>query len=168
MLCFLFYCDAWSCRSSCMGSMSVSSCRCLCASCSSSQFCMSCSLLMQVENARGDHMSPSHSQHTHMQHKQQYTHHSHNNHRIYIGYHVNFKDDHMTTGTTVKVREISCCCCRPTPPARRLFHLTCRGTTLSGDIQRSSMLFEVYRCVQLNRWSVVCGYVLYRGQRGHV
>ena len=28
------------------------------------------------------------------------------------------------------------------------------------------MLFEVYRCVQLKRWSVVCGCVLYRGQRG--
>ena len=35
-------CDAWSCRCSCMGSMSVSSCRCcmfviLCADCGSSQ-----------------------------------------------------------------------------------------------------------------------------------
>ena len=28
------------------------------------------------------------------------------------------------------------------------------------------MLLEVYRCVQLKRWSVVCGYVLHRGQRG--
>ena len=28
------------------------------------------------------------------------------------------------------------------------------------------MLFEVYRCVQLNRWSVVCGCVLHRGQIG--
>ena len=29
MLCFfVFYCDAWSCRCSCMGSTSVSSCRC--------------------------------------------------------------------------------------------------------------------------------------------
>ena len=28
------------------------------------------------------------------------------------------------------------------------------------------MLFEVYRCLQLNRWSVVCGCVLHRGQRG--
>ena len=42
------------------------------------------------------------------------------------------------------------------------------GTTLSGDIQKSSMLFEVYRCVQLNRWSVVCGCVLHRGQRAEV
>ena len=72
-----------------------------------------------------------------------------------------------------------CCCCRPTPPAcscggvrqpsfsaRRLFHLISRGATLSGDNQRSSMLLEVYRCVQLKRWSVVCGCVLHRGQRG--
>ena len=28
------------------------------------------------------------------------------------------------------------------------------------------MLLEVYRCVQLKRWSVVCGCVLQRGQRG--
>ena len=28
MLCFCLYCDAWSCRCSCMGSMSVSSCIC--------------------------------------------------------------------------------------------------------------------------------------------
>ena len=28
------------------------------------------------------------------------------------------------------------------------------------------MLLEVYRCVQLKRWSVVCGCVLHRGQRG--
>ena len=28
------------------------------------------------------------------------------------------------------------------------------------------MLFEVNRCVQLNGWSVVCGCVLHRGQRG--
>ena len=51
-------------------------------------------------------------------------------------------------------------------PARRPFHLTSRGTTLSRDIQGSSMLLEVYKCVQLNRWSVVCGCVLQRGQRG--
>ena len=30
------------------------------------------------------------------------------------------------------------------------------------------MVFEVYRCVQLNRWFVVCGCVLNRGQRGEV
>ena len=28
------------------------------------------------------------------------------------------------------------------------------------------MLLEVCRCVQLKRWSVVCGCVLHRGQRG--
>ena len=28
----------------------------------------------------------------------------------------------------------------------------------------SSILLEVYRCVQLNRWSVVCGCVLQRGE----
>ena len=35
MLCFLFvHCDAWSCRCSCMGRMSVSSCRwCMFVSC---------------------------------------------------------------------------------------------------------------------------------------
>ena len=30
------------------------------------------------------------------------------------------------------------------------------------------MLFEVYKCVQLNRWCVVCGCVLHRVQRGEV
>ena len=51
-------------------------------------------------------------------------------------------------------------------PARRPLHLASRGNTFPGDIQRSSMLFEVYKCVQLNRCSVVCGCVLQRGQRG--
>ena len=46
--------------------------------------------------------------------------------------------------------------------ARRPFHLASRGTTLSGDIQRSSMLLEVYKCVQLNNWFVICGCVLQR------
>ena len=32
-----------------------------------------------------------------------------------------------------------------------VIHLASRGTTLPGDIQRSSMLLEVYKCVQLNR-----------------
>ena len=27
-------------------------------------------------------------------------------------------------------------------------------------------MLEVYRCVQLKKWSVVCGCVLHRGQRG--
>ena len=43
MFSFLF--ALWSCRCSCMGSTSVSSCRCvMCASRGSYQFCMTCSL----------------------------------------------------------------------------------------------------------------------------
>ena len=30
---FCLYCEAWSCRCSCMGSVSVSSCRCMFVSC---------------------------------------------------------------------------------------------------------------------------------------
>ena len=59
---FCLYCDAWSCRCSCMGSMSVSSCRCcMFVSCVhpvaalNAAFCMNCSLLMLVEDARGEH-----------------------------------------------------------------------------------------------------------------
>ena len=48
-------------------------------------------------------------------------------------------------------------------PARRPFHLASRGTTLSGDIQRSSMLLQVYKCVPL-KCSVLCGCVLQRGE----
>ena len=33
----------------------------LCASCGSSQCCMTCSMLMQVEDARGDHMEEAYS-----------------------------------------------------------------------------------------------------------
>ena len=51
-----------------MGSMSVSSCRCcMCVSCVHSvtvinaAFCMTCSLLMMVEDARGDHMGETYS-----------------------------------------------------------------------------------------------------------
>ena len=51
-------------------------------------------------------------------------------------------------------------------PAKRPFHLASRRNTLSGDIQRSSMLLEVYKCVQLNIWFVVCGCVLQRWERG--
>ena len=52
----------WSCRCSCMGSMSVSSCRCMFVSCVhpvavlNVAFCMTCSLLMLVEDARSNHM----------------------------------------------------------------------------------------------------------------
>ena len=62
------YCDAWSCRCSCMGSMSVSSCRCcMFVSCVhpvavlNAAFCMHCSLLMLVDDARGDHMEEAYS-----------------------------------------------------------------------------------------------------------
>ena len=50
---FCLYCDAWSCRCSCMRSVSVSSCRCcMFVSCVNpvavlnAAFCMTCSLLM--------------------------------------------------------------------------------------------------------------------------
>ena len=55
---FCLYCEAWSCRCSCMGSVSVSSCRwCMFVSCVhpvavlNAAFCMTCSLLMLVEDA---------------------------------------------------------------------------------------------------------------------
>ena len=55
---FCLYCEAWSCRCSCMGSVSVLSCRCcMFVSCVhpvavlNAAFCMTCSLLMLVENA---------------------------------------------------------------------------------------------------------------------
>ena len=37
---FCLCCDAWSCRCSCMGSLNVSSCRCLCLVCILWQFSM--------------------------------------------------------------------------------------------------------------------------------
>ena len=59
---FCLYCEAWSCRCSCMGSVNVSSCRCcMFVSCVhpvavlNAAFCMTCSLLMLVEDAIGDH-----------------------------------------------------------------------------------------------------------------
>ena len=58
---FCLYCEAWSCR--CMGSVSVTSCRCcMFVSCVhpvavlNAAFSMTCSLLMLVEDARGYHM----------------------------------------------------------------------------------------------------------------
>ena len=61
-------CNAWSCRCSCMESMSVSSCRCcMFLSCVhpvavlNTAFCMTCSLLMLVEDARDDHMEEAYS-----------------------------------------------------------------------------------------------------------
>ena len=60
--------DAWSCGCPCMGSMSVSSCRCcMFVSCVhhvavlNAAFCMTFSLLMLVEDARGDHMEEVYS-----------------------------------------------------------------------------------------------------------
>ena len=65
---FCLYCEAWSCRCSCMGSVSVSSCICLLlVSCVhpvavlNAAFCMTCSLLMLLEDARGDHMEEAYS-----------------------------------------------------------------------------------------------------------
>ena len=59
---FCLYCDTWDSRCSCIGSMSVLSCRCgMFVSCGSSQCCMTCSLLMLVEDARGDHMEEAYS-----------------------------------------------------------------------------------------------------------
>ena len=57
-----------SCRCSCMGSVSVSSCRwCMFVSCVhpvavlNAAFCMTCSLLMLVEDAIGDHTEEAYS-----------------------------------------------------------------------------------------------------------
>ena len=65
---FCLYCEAWSCRCSCMGSVSVSSCRCyMFVSCVhpvvylNAAFCMTCSLFMLVEDARGDHIEEAYS-----------------------------------------------------------------------------------------------------------
>ena len=50
-----------------MGRVSVSSCRCMFVSCVhpvevlNAAFCMTCSLLMLVEDARGDHMEEEYS-----------------------------------------------------------------------------------------------------------
>ena len=68
MLCFVCIVTMWSCRCSCMGSMSGSSCRC-CIVVSwvhpvavlNAAFCMTCSLLMLVEDARSDNMEEAHS-----------------------------------------------------------------------------------------------------------
>ena len=68
MLCFCLYCDARSCRCSCIGNMSVSSCICcMFVSCvhpvaiHNAAFCMTCSLLMLVEAEKGDHMDEEYS-----------------------------------------------------------------------------------------------------------
>ena len=70
MLCFVCVVmrGAVACRCSCMGSMSVSSCICCTfVSCVhpvavlTAAFCMTCSLLMLVEDARRKHMEEAYS-----------------------------------------------------------------------------------------------------------
>ena len=63
---FCLYYEAWRCRCSYMESVSVSSCRCcMFVSCVhpvavlNAAFCMTCSLLMMVEDAIGDHTEES-------------------------------------------------------------------------------------------------------------
>ena len=63
---FCLYCEAWNCR--CMGSVSVSSCRCcIVVSCVHpvailiAAFCMTCSLLKLGQDARCDHMEAAYS-----------------------------------------------------------------------------------------------------------
>ena len=53
---FCLYCEAWSCRCSCMGSVSVSSCRCCTfVSCVHPVAVLNVALML-VEDERGDHM----------------------------------------------------------------------------------------------------------------
>ena len=67
---FCLYCDVWSCRCSCMGSMNVSSCRCcMFVYCvhpvavlnAHNTLCMTYSLLVLVEDARSAHMEEAYS-----------------------------------------------------------------------------------------------------------
>ena len=65
---FCLYCDEWICRYACVGSMNVLSCRCcIFVSCVppvavyNAAFCMTCSLLMLVEDARDDHMEEAYT-----------------------------------------------------------------------------------------------------------
>ena len=65
---FCLYCEAWNCRCSCMGRVSVSSCSCcMFVSCVhpvavlNAAFCMTCSLLMLVEDEIGDHTEEAYS-----------------------------------------------------------------------------------------------------------
>ena len=65
---FCLYWEAWSCGCSCMWNVSVSSCRCcILVSCVhpvavlNAAFCMTCSLLMLVEDAIGDHTEEAYS-----------------------------------------------------------------------------------------------------------
>ena len=65
---FCLYCEVWSCRSSCMGSVGISSCRrCMFVSCVhpvsvlNADFYMTYSLLMLVEDAKGDQMEEAYT-----------------------------------------------------------------------------------------------------------
>ena len=65
---FCLYCEVWSGKCSCMGSMSVWSCiSCMFVSCVNPMavhnvaFCMTCSLLTLVEDARGNDMEEEYS-----------------------------------------------------------------------------------------------------------
>ena len=61
---FCLYFEAWSCRCSCMGSVSVSQMLYVCVhpgAVLNAAFCMTCSLLMLVKDARGDHMEEAYS-----------------------------------------------------------------------------------------------------------
>ena len=65
---FCVYCEAWSCRCSCMGIVSVLSCICcMFLSCVhpvivlNAAFYMTCSLLMRVDDATGNHMEEAYS-----------------------------------------------------------------------------------------------------------
>ena len=51
---FCLYCEAWSCRCWCIGSVHP-------VAVINAEFCMTCSLLMLVEDARGDHMEETYS-----------------------------------------------------------------------------------------------------------
>ena len=68
ILCICLYCDACSCRCSCMGNLSVPSCKCcMFVSCvhivavGNVAFSITCSLLLLVDDARGDHMEETYS-----------------------------------------------------------------------------------------------------------
>ena len=59
---FCLYCEARSCRCSCMGSVSVSFVPCVHpVAVLNAAFCMTCSLLMLVEDAIGDHTEEAYS-----------------------------------------------------------------------------------------------------------
>ena len=64
---FCLYCEAWSCRCSCIGYGTVSSCRCMFVSfvhpveVLNAVLCMTCSLLMLVEDERGNDIEEAYS-----------------------------------------------------------------------------------------------------------